>query len=61
MKQEELKKIIMAAATKKEGKLRLSCAQAFALSTQINGSLEDIGRLCNELKIKIIQCQLGCF
>jgi hypothetical protein len=40
---------------------RLSCEKAHELAKELNTSLPEIGRLCNELKIKIAACQLGCF
>jgi hypothetical protein len=40
---------------------RLSCETAHALSQELNVPLREIGTLCNELKIKISACQLGCF
>ncbi len=40
---------------------RLSCEKAHALAETMNIPLREIGVLCNELKIKISACQLGCF
>ncbi len=40
---------------------RLACEKAHALADELGISLQDIGKLCNELSIKIVQCQLGCF
>jgi len=40
---------------------RLSCEQAHDLARELNVSLKEIGAQCNELKIKITACQLGCF
>ena len=40
---------------------RLSCEKAHELARELNISLQEIGALCNELKIKIADCQLGCF
>jgi len=40
---------------------RLDCEKAHELSRSLDISLREIGALCNELKIKIIACQLGCF
>jgi len=40
---------------------RLSCEQAHDLAKELNVSLKEIGVQCNELKIKITACQLGCF
>ncbi len=57
MSREELKTKIHAAAP--EG--RISCAAAMRLAEELVISRKDMGRLLNELKIKIKQCQLGCF
>jgi hypothetical protein len=40
---------------------RLSCERAHELAKELKISLPEIGALCNELKIKIAACQLGCF
>jgi len=40
---------------------RLSCEKAHALAKEQDVSLQEIGKICNELKIKITACQLGCF
>ena len=57
MSREELKAKIRAAAP--EGKI--SCAAAMRLAEELVISRQDLGKLLNELKIKISQCQLGCF
>jgi hypothetical protein len=40
---------------------RLSCEKAHEISATLNVSLKEIGGICNDLKIKIAACQLGCF
>ena len=40
---------------------RLSCGKAHDLAKDLHISLRELGELCNELKIKITACQLGCF
>lgn len=40
---------------------RLSCENAHALGKELGVTLQEIGAVCNELKIKIKDCQLGCF
>lgn len=57
MTREDLKNRIRAAAP--EGKI--SCAAAMRLAEELVISRQDMGRLLNELNIKIKQCQLGCF
>ncbi len=46
---------------KASGKNRLSCEQAHELSRHLNVPLQEIGKICNELNIRIASCQLGCF
>jgi hypothetical protein len=57
MHEEEVKSRIKAAAP--EGKI--PCAAAFRLAEELGISRQDLGNLLNDLRIKIIQCQLGCF
>ncbi len=54
---EEVKKSLQEAAPK--GKI--SCPMCFKIAREHNCSVAEIGPLCNELKIKIVGCQLGCF
>ena len=57
MSQEELKDRIRAAAP--EG--RITCPAALRLAEELHISGQEMGNLLDELKIKITQCQLGCF
>lgn len=57
----ENEKLIMAATVLREGKKIFTCAQAFKLLQEHNISLKEIGEVCNQHGIKIIDCQLGCF
>jgi len=57
MSRDEIKEKIRAAAP--EG--RIACPAAFRLAEEMGLSRRLLGELLNELKIKIIQCQLGCF
>jgi hypothetical protein len=40
---------------------RLPCTEAFKIARDLEVSVAEVGRACNELGIKIIACQLGCF
>jgi hypothetical protein len=40
---------------------RLACADAFRIARDLDVPVADIGRTCNELGIKMVHCQLGCF
>ncbi len=46
-------------ALSKNGKI--SCNQALKLAEEEGISSRDVGNLLNELKIKVMGCQLGCF
>ena len=43
----------------KDGKL--PCAMCFKIAEDFGISKKEMGRILNEMKIKIGQCQLGCF
>jgi hypothetical protein len=57
MSQEDVTAKINAAAP--EGKI--ACAAAFRLAEELGLSRKDLGKILDELRIKITQCQLGCF
>jgi hypothetical protein len=57
MSEQDVTSKIRAAAP--EGKI--PCATAFRLAEELGISRKELGNLLNELRIKIIQCQLGCF
>ncbi len=40
---------------------KITCAAAFKLAEELGVSRAELGHLLNELKIKITNCQLGCF
>ncbi len=40
---------------------KIACAAAFRLARELSLSTQELGKLLNELEIKIKQCQLGCF
>jgi hypothetical protein len=56
-----LELILAVAGDLEDGRKSLACAQAFQLSTEHDVSLKEIARVCNQNRIKFIQCQLGCF
>jgi LAO/AO transport system kinase len=55
--QNEIEKLVHKAA--KENRILCSGAQAIAQSLGIPS--QKVGRIANELNIKISKCQLGCF
>jgi len=58
---EKLVEAVLAAAQEADGKLRLACADAFRVAADQGVSVGAIGQVCNQHKIKMVKCQLGCF
>lgn len=56
---EEVKKAVEEAARQHQGKL--PCAVAQEIAQKLGVPLIWVGEAADELKVKIIQCQLGCF
>lgn len=54
-------KMVIEAAKEVKGVKKLSCAEAFRLAGELEIKVSEIGRICNKQKIKICNCQLGCF
>ncbi|MCJ7493465.1 MAG: hypothetical protein MUP68_04400 [Deltaproteobacteria bacterium] len=57
MKEEEIAAKLKEAA--KDGKI--SCAMAQKIASENKIPMKQVGNLLNKMKIKIAQCQLGCF
>lgn len=57
MDDEKLKEAILEKV--KDGKL--PCALCFKIAEDFGISKREMGKILNEMKIKISQCQLGCF
>lgn len=58
---EELTDAVVARARESGGKKRLTCVEAFKLAREFDAEVIEIGRICNDQKIRICRCQLGCF
>lgn len=41
--------------------LKLPCSKAFAIASEVKVPVGEVGKICNEVGIKIVGCQLGCF
>ena len=52
---------LIAAVIKASEDGRLTCERAHELGEELDVPLKEIGMACNELNIKIKDCQLGCF
>ncbi len=40
---------------------KLPCPVAFKIAKELKVGPSEVGAACNELRIKIADCQLGCF
>lgn len=40
---------------------RLSCPRARKVAEELKASPREVGEACNQLKIKLYACELGCF
>jgi hypothetical protein len=40
---------------------KISCSEARQLAEQLNIHPSEVGKACDEVKIKIYACELGCF
>jgi hypothetical protein len=60
-KKEELINAVIGRAKEINGVKKLACAEAFKLAQQFKTEIIEIGRICNQQKIKICKCQLECF
>lgn len=61
MDDEQIKTLILKKTREIGGRSVFSCRQAHIMAEELDITLQDIGRICNELGIKIVNCQLGCF
>jgi len=57
MDRKKLEEVILEKS--KNGKL--PCAMSFKIAEDFGISKKGMGKILNEMKIKISQCQLGCF
>jgi hypothetical protein len=61
MTRDELIVEVLKHAKQVEGPKTLSCHRAHVLAEDQAVSLQEIGSICNEQGVKIVNCQLGCF
>jgi len=57
----ELVDAIIQTAKKADDKKELTCAEAFRIAERFGVEKREVGRICNAYKIRIRECQLGCF
>ena len=61
MDREKTEELILAKAKTKDDKKYLNCAEALGIANIMNIAPKEVGNICNDLGIKIKNCQLGCF
>jgi hypothetical protein len=54
-------RLVSVLKTRAGAEKRLPCAEAFKVARDVGVPVVEVGRACNELGIKIVHCQLGCF
>lgn len=52
---------LLSVAKEIDGKKIIDCAAAFTLAEKHGLTRKAMGELCNQAKVKIVSCQLGCF
>lgn len=57
----ELIEAVIEATSDIDGRKKLPCAEAFRLAERFGVKKLEIRRICDAHKIKICNCQLGCF
>ncbi|MFH1320139.1 MAG: hypothetical protein ABII90_05725 [Bacteroidota bacterium] len=60
-KNEKLINEVLKASQEKEGRLYIKCIDALKIAEQFKVKPIEVGIICNKKKIKIKNCQLGCF
>ena len=60
-KEEDLINAVVERAEEVDGKKQMFCAEAFELAQEFGAEIIEVGRICNRQKIRIRNCQLGCF
>lgn len=59
--QEELTEAVLGRSKEVDGRRTLTCAEALSLAAELGVQPIEIGRACNQAKIRLGSCQLGCF
>ena len=59
--EQEMVEAVKHAAVERDGRMTLRCADAFAVAERFGVARPSIGQICNDNRIRIVQCQLGCF
>ena len=60
-KKEKIIEAVLEKTFKDGEKVKLRCADALNIAKKFGVKPLEIGRICNQKKIRMSQCQLGCF
>ena len=60
-KDQAVKEAVLAAAKNEGDRKNLPCPEALRIANENGVAPNVVGRICNEEKIKIRNCSLGCF
>lgn len=61
MDRKKTEELILAKTKVKDNKKVINCEDTMGIAETLNIAPIEVGKLCNELGIKIINCQMGCF
>lgn len=61
MEEKKVLEIIDKYCTIKDNKKYITCAIVFEIAKELNVNVSVIGKICNQEKIKLKNCQIGCF
>lgn len=61
MDKKKTEEALLARVKKRDDKMYISCKDAIKISEDLGIAPIETGKLCNEMDIKIENCQLGCF
>ena len=61
MEKKEITRRIADTTIERNDRKCLACGAAFRLAQECDITVKQIGDICSENDIKIVQCQLGCF
>jgi hypothetical protein len=61
MEEKKILEILNKYCVIKENRKYLTCAKVFEIAKELNVKVSVIGKICNQEKIKLNDCQIGCF
>lgn len=61
MERKKIEEAIASKVIEKEGKKFIPCPAALKIAETLKVPQSEVGKACNDMKVKIMNCQLGCF